>query len=177
VRRLLFKLIAGVGKRLICQRLGGCAIAVLAASVSLSAAQDRHTAPISSAIDVRAEHLLMRPVAAEWPSFNGDYSGRRSSALAEITTANVAQLRARWVFHAPNSSGLEVTPVAVGGIMLVTAANDAFALDAQTGRAIKALWHFNTGQTISASPMSNAVNSKQYVAIAAGSDVFSFALP
>jgi alcohol dehydrogenase (cytochrome c) len=48
------------------------------------------------------------------------------------------------------------------------------AVDAQTG---KALWHFNTGQTISASPMSYAVNSKQYVAIAAGSDVFSFALP
>jgi len=28
-----------------------------------------------------------------------------------------------------------------------------------------------------ASPMSYAVNGKQYVAIAAGSDVFSFALP
>jgi len=46
--------------------------------------------------------------------------------------------------------------------------------DAQTG---KPLWHFNTGQTISASPMSYAVNGKQYVAIAAGSDIFSFALP
>ena len=48
------------------------------------------------------------------------------------------------------------------------------AVDAKTG---KALWHFNTGQTISASPMTYAVNSTQYVAIAAGSDVFSFALP
>jgi alcohol dehydrogenase (cytochrome c) len=48
------------------------------------------------------------------------------------------------------------------------------AVDAQTG---KALWHFNTGQEISASPMTYAVEGKQYVAIAAGSDVFSFTLP
>jgi alcohol dehydrogenase (cytochrome c) len=39
------------------------------------------------------------------------------------------------------------------------------------------LWHFNTGQNISASPMTYAVDGKQYVSIAAGSDVFSFALP
>jgi alcohol dehydrogenase (cytochrome c) len=39
------------------------------------------------------------------------------------------------------------------------------------------LWHFNTGQEISASPMSYAIAGKQYVAIAAGSNVFSFALP
>jgi alcohol dehydrogenase (cytochrome c) len=48
------------------------------------------------------------------------------------------------------------------------------AVDAQSG---KALWHFNTRQDISASPMSYAVAGKQYVAIAEGSDVFSFALP
>ena len=48
------------------------------------------------------------------------------------------------------------------------------AVDAQSGRP---LWHFNTGQDISASPMSYAVEGKQYVSIAAGSDVFSFALP
>jgi alcohol dehydrogenase (cytochrome c) len=48
------------------------------------------------------------------------------------------------------------------------------AVDAKTG---KPLWHFNTGQDMSASPMTYAVAGKQYVAIAAGSDVFSFALP
>ena len=48
------------------------------------------------------------------------------------------------------------------------------AVEARTG---KPLWHFNTGQNIAASPMSYAVGMKQYVAIAAGSDVFSFALP
>src|SRR5262249_238620 len=48
------------------------------------------------------------------------------------------------------------------------------AVDARTGRPV---WHFNTGQSITASPMTYAVNLKQYVVIAAGSDVFTFALP
>lgn len=48
------------------------------------------------------------------------------------------------------------------------------AVDAATGRA---LWHFNTGQEMRASPMTYAVDGVQYVAIAAGSDIFSFALP
>jgi alcohol dehydrogenase (cytochrome c) len=48
------------------------------------------------------------------------------------------------------------------------------AVDAITGRA---LWHFNTGQTFNASPMSYAVEGKQYVAIAAGDSIFSFTLP
>ena len=53
-------------------------------------------------------------------------------------------------------------------------ANSFEAVDAKSG---KPLWHFNTGQDMSASPVSYAVAGKQYVAIAAGSDVFSFALP
>ncbi|MGA9507335.1 MAG: PQQ-binding-like beta-propeller repeat protein, partial [Candidatus Sulfotelmatobacter sp.] len=47
------------------------------------------------------------------------------------------------------------------------------AVDAATGRA---LWHFNTGQEMRASPMTYSVDGVQYVAIAAGGDVFSFAL-
>ena len=47
------------------------------------------------------------------------------------------------------------------------------AVEAATGRP---LWHFNTGQTLYASPMSYAVDAVQYVAISAGSDLFSFAL-
>ena len=84
--------------------------------------------------------LLKNPVAANWPSYNGDYSGRRFSALSEITPANAANLRAQWVFHSRNSSNLELTPAVMNGIMYVTSANDAFALDASTGREI---WHYS----------------------------------
>jgi len=49
-----------------------------------------------------------------------------------------------------------------------------FALDALTGEE---LWHRNIGGRIHAAPMGYAVNGKQYVAIAAGNAIFSFALP
>lgn len=96
-------------------------------------------AQVSSPVTVSTVDLLAQPVGANWTSYNGDYTGRRYSALREITTANVSQLRAAWVFHPGNSQRLEVTPIVVRGIMYVTSANDVFALDARTGRAV---WHY-----------------------------------
>jgi alcohol dehydrogenase (cytochrome c) len=93
---------------------------------------------VTARIDVQTGQLQASPVGENWVSYNGDYTGRRYSGLREITTSNVSQLRAQWVFHSPNSSHLEVTPVVVDGVMFVTSANDAYALDAQTGRTI---WH------------------------------------
>ena len=62
-----------------------------------------------------------------------------------------------------------------GGLLFFGDNSQSFeAVDAGTG---KPLWHFNTGQSMHASPMSYAVRGKQYVAIASGSDLFSFALP
>ena len=101
-------------------------------------AGDTTPASMSSAIDVHAEDLLVEPPAANWISYHGDYSGRRFSGLSEINPGTLAGLRAEWVFHASNSSRLEVTPVVVNGMMFVTAANDASALDARTGRVV---WH------------------------------------
>jgi PQQ-dependent dehydrogenase (methanol/ethanol family) len=48
------------------------------------------------------------------------------------------------------------------------------ALDAKTG---KHLWHVQTGGNLAASPVSYAVNGRQFVAIAAGNTLYSFALP
>jgi alcohol dehydrogenase (cytochrome c) len=99
-----------------------------------------HGATSSSALHVTAEDLLTTPVGENWPSYNGDYTGRRYSSLREIHRANVAQLRAAWVFHPGNTQRLEVTPVVIRGVMYVTSANDVFALDASTGRT---LWHYS----------------------------------
>lgn len=68
-----------------------------------------------------------------------------------------------------------------GGTMSTAGGLLFFGDDAQSFEAVdvrdgKPVWHFNTGQDMSASPMSYVVNGKQYVAIAAGSDIFSFAL-
>jgi alcohol dehydrogenase (cytochrome c) len=93
---------------------------------------------VSVDINVKAAELATLPVGKNWPSYNGDYSGQRFSSLDQINGKNVASLRAQWAFHAPNSDSLEVTPVVVDGLMFVTSANDAWALDAQTGRIV---WH------------------------------------
>src|SRR5215468_10967909 len=107
-------------------------------------AQSAEDRPVTAIIDVSHADLSATPPAANWPSYNGDYSGRRFSSLKQITPDNVKQLRAQWVFHARESDSLEVTPVVVDGIMFVTAANDAYALDAQTGRT---LWHYSRAVT------------------------------
>jgi alcohol dehydrogenase (cytochrome c) len=69
-----------------------------------------------------------------------------------------------------------------GGTMTTSGGLLFFGDDCQSLEAVnvndgKSLWHFTTGQDISASPMTYAINGRQYVAIAAGSDIFSFALP
>jgi len=92
-----------------------------------------------SALHVSSADLLTSPVDENWPSYNGDYTGRRFSSLREINRSNVAQLRAAWVFHPGNTQRLEVTPVVVRGVMYLTSANDVYALDATTGRTV---WHY-----------------------------------
>jgi len=66
--------------------------------------------------------------------------------------------------------------LATAGNVLFGALRDGnlVALDAKTG---KHLWHFQTGGNMAASPISYAVNGRQFVAIAAGNTVYSFALP
>ena len=103
-------------------------------------AQSPTTTSVTARVDVTSSQLLATPADHNWISYNGDYTGRRYSALREINSANVSQLRAQWVFHAPNSSHLEVTPVVVDGMMFATSANDAYALDAQSGRIV---WHYS----------------------------------
>lgn len=50
---------------------------------------------------------------------------------------------------------------------------DLVAVNSSTGEN---LWHYNMGQFLFASPMTFAVNTKQYVTIAAASDIFTFGL-
>jgi len=89
-------------------------------------------------IQVQQTDLLQKTPAANWVSYNGDYSGKRFSSLREITPENASHVTAQWVFHPHTVSPLEVTPLVVAGVMFVTSANDAYALDARTG---KVLWH------------------------------------
>ena len=66
--------------------------------------------------------------------------------------------------------------LATGGNVVFGAIRDGnlVALDAKTGAH---LWHFPTGANMAASPISYAIDGKQYVAIAAGNTVYAFTLP
>lgn len=87
---------------------------------------------------VTMDALQQTVLLADWPSYNGDYTGRRYSSLKQITLQNASQLQAQWVFHSRNAGILEATPLVVDGVMYMTGSNDAYALDATTG---KVLWH------------------------------------
>jgi alcohol dehydrogenase (cytochrome c) len=70
------------------------------------------------------------------------------------------------------SSGVLAT---AGGLVFFGDNNGAFVgVDAKSGKPI---WHFNTGQTWKASPMTYMIDGKQYVGVAAGSMIMSFGLP
>ncbi|MCW5980720.1 MAG: PQQ-dependent dehydrogenase, methanol/ethanol family [Bryobacteraceae bacterium] len=61
-----------------------------------------------------------------------------------------------------------------GGLVFFGEDSGAFAaVDSKTG---KPLWHFQTNQTWKASPMTYMADGRQYVAVAAGSNVLAFAL-
>jgi len=101
---------------------------------SLGKSQGRST--VTADMDIDPKSLLVNPPQENWPSYNGDYSGRRYTGLSQINRDNVHQLRPQWVFHSTSSDSMEVTPVVVSGVMFITSANDAFALDARTGRVL-----------------------------------------
>jgi alcohol dehydrogenase (cytochrome c) len=44
---------------------------------------------------------LTKPLSDSWPTYSGDYSGKRYSALAQINQANVTQLTLKWTTKVP----------------------------------------------------------------------------
>ncbi len=80
---------------------------------------------------------------SDWPTYNGETGGNRFTTLTQINKKNVNRLAPQWVFAIPGAERLEGTPVVVGGLMYVTAANECYALDAGTGRAV---WHFKAAR-------------------------------
>jgi PQQ-dependent dehydrogenase (methanol/ethanol family) len=71
-----------------------------------------------------------------------------------------------------NYSGVMAT---AGGIVFYGESSGGFAaVDARTGAT---LWHFEAGAIWKASPMTYTVEGRQYVAIASGANILTFALP
>src|SRR5437588_6811917 len=109
---------------------------------------------------------LLKPPTDAWPTYNGDYSGRRFSTLSQINQSNIKNLNLAWVFRAmpgesPGSivggegaaaqrtgggtamdffaNQVKSTPLMVNGILYFATPDNAWAVDARSGRQ---LWHY-----------------------------------
>ena len=74
---------------------------------------------VGGAFLVRAQQLdpasILKPPADSWPTYNGDYSGKRHSPIKQINTGNVGMMTMAWAFQTDVSSGpgLKSTPLLV----------------------------------------------------------------
>jgi acido-empty-quinoprotein group A len=106
--------------------------------------------------------LLLKPPIDAWPTYHGDYSGRRFSTLNQINAQNVKSLTLAWVYRLntsldtamiggegpetpPASAGgfgqptIKATPLMINGVLYFSAPDHVWSVDARTGREI---WHY-----------------------------------
>src|SRR3984893_14991094 len=91
------------------------------------------------AIHVNSERLRAAGTNPdEWLMYSGSYDGWRHTSLAEITPANVAQLRIRWIKQFDiTGTIIEATPLVIDGVIFMVAeAGHVVALDDKTGNVI-----------------------------------------
>ncbi len=82
---------------------------------------------------------LLNPSSDSWPTYHGDYSGRRHSRLAQITPENVRQLTLAWSFQTNQSQQIKASPIVVGGVVYITTPDNIWAIDARSARQ---LWRY-----------------------------------
>ncbi len=107
--------------------------------------------------------LLHDQLADNWPTFNGDYSGRRFSALSEINQSTIERLKPAWTYRLNTAAGpgtqtggegpaggdgtatdpsvriVKASPLMVSGVLYFTTPDHVWAVDARDGHE---LWHF-----------------------------------
>src|SRR5579871_3006235 len=87
---------------------------------------------------------LLHPPKDSWPLYHGDYSGRRHSALTQITPENVNNLTMAWAFQTHQTATIKSSPLLVDGVLYFTVPDNVWAVDARSGHMI---WHYNRQST------------------------------
>ncbi|HLY16422.1 MAG TPA: acido-empty-quinoprotein group A [Bryobacteraceae bacterium] len=106
---------------------------------------------------------LLKPLKNSWPTYSGDYTGKRYSALDQITQSNVAHLTLAWMtqvssgtvnrFGSPSvivggegagdinvrGGTIKASALEVDGVLYFTMPDNAWAVDARDGAE---LWHY-----------------------------------
>src|SRR5262245_13302199 len=78
-------------------------------------------------------------VASEWPTYNGDYTGRRYSALEQVNVNTVKALSLAWIYPTGAAAAVKATPLLIDGVLYLSTQDNAYAVEARTGRE---LWHY-----------------------------------
>jgi acido-empty-quinoprotein group A len=104
---------------------------------------------VSIAQGLDPQKLVQKEPTDTWPTYNGDYSGRRFSPLSQIDASNVHGLSLAWMFRVSVPGGaqrgvgepdIKSTPLMVNGVLYFTIPDHVFAVDARTGLE---LWHYD----------------------------------
>jgi alcohol dehydrogenase (cytochrome c) len=83
-----------------------------------------------------------------WLMYSQNYNSWRFSNLNQINTANVKNLRVKWLFQGRHIEKFETTPLVADGIMYLTRPENAiYALDAATGRQLWMYEYRNPSRT------------------------------
>jgi alcohol dehydrogenase (cytochrome c) len=98
-------------------------------------------------LDPRTLKLFNQPAEA-WPTYNGDYSGRRYSELKQINRSNIDFLKIEWMYRITGigpqrgvgNPTIKSTPLMVNGILYFTIPDHVFAVNARTGEPI---WQYD----------------------------------
>jgi PQQ-dependent dehydrogenase (methanol/ethanol family) len=106
--------------------------------IPVGPASDEHQSVTQ--LDIQA---ILEPTPGDWPTYSGNYSGNRYSALKQINAGNVDRLRLESSYSLPYF-GLETTPLVMDGVMYVTGPNQVSALDGRSGREI---WRYSRPRT------------------------------
>ena len=80
-----------------------------------------------------------RPPTDSWPTYNGDYSGRRYSPLDQVNVGNVKRLSLAWIHQTGGTTGVKATPLFIDGILYLSTQDNAYAIDGRTGQE---RWHY-----------------------------------
>ncbi|HEY7184596.1 MAG TPA: acido-empty-quinoprotein group A, partial [Blastocatellia bacterium] len=91
---------------------------------------------------------LFNPPPGSWPTYNGDYSGRRFSELKQINAPNVDLLKIEWMYRIKGVGPqrgvgdpvIKSTPLLVDGVLYFTIPDHIFAVNARTGEHI---WQYD----------------------------------
>jgi alcohol dehydrogenase (cytochrome c) len=107
---------------------------------------------------------ILKPLGDSWPTYSGDYSGKRYSSLTQLNQSNVKNLTLAWVSRVTAGAGggrggaptivggegtgdlaagggtnIKASILQVNGILYVSTPDNAWAMDARDGHE---LWHY-----------------------------------